>query len=114
MQPTEIKLHQHSRALEIFFDDDSHYQLPYEFLRVYSPSAEVTGHGGQGTLQLEKKNVGIRKIHPVGTYAMQIEFDDEHDTGIYTWDYLKRLGEQHDALWQDYLDRLAAEGGKRE
>lgn len=114
MQPTEIKLHQQSRLLEIRFDDDSNYSLPYEFLRVYSPSAEVTGHGGQGTLQLEKMHVGIRQVTPVGTYAIQIEFDDEHDSGIYTWEYLKNLGENHATLWQDYLTRLAAEGGKRE
>ena len=115
IHPTEIKLHQKSRLLEIAFDDDASYQLPYEFLRVYSPSAEVRGHGpGQETLQAGKKEVGVREVLPVGTYAMKIVFDDGHDTGLYTWDYLYNLGQHQAELWQEYLERLAAAGGSRE
>ena len=114
-QPTEIKLHQQSRMLEIAFDDGASYQLPYEFLRVYSPSADVSGHGpGQEVLQVGKKNVGISELVPVGSYAVQINFDDGHDTGLYTWENLYRLGKNQSALWQDYLDRLAAAGASRE
>ena len=114
-QPTEIKLHQQSRMLEIAFDDGASYQLPCEFLRVYSPSADVSGHGpGQEVLQVGKKHVGISELVPVGSYAVQINFDDGHDTGLYTWEYLYRLGKNQSALWQDYLDRLAAAGASRE
>ena len=114
-QPTEIKLHQQSRMLEIAFDDGASYQLPCEFLRVYSPSAEVAGHGpGQEVLQVGKKNVGVTELIPVGSYAVQINFDDGHDTGLYTWEYLYKLGKNQSALWQDYLDRLAAAGASRE
>ena len=114
-QPTEIKLHQQSRMLEIAFDDGVSYQLSYEFLRVYSPSAYVSGHGpGQEVLQVGKKDVGISELVPVGSYAVQINFDDGHDTGLYTWEYLYRLGKNQSALWQDYLDRLAAAGASRE
>ncbi|MEO8332289.1 MAG: DUF971 domain-containing protein [Gallionella sp.] len=114
-QPTEIKLHQQSRLLEITFDDGIAYQLPYEFLRVYSPSADVSGHGpGQEVLQAGKKDVGVSAIVPVGSYAVQIDFDDGHDTGLYTWEYLYKLGKNQAVLWQDYLDRLAAAGASRE
>lgn len=114
-QPTEIKLHQQSRMLEIAFDDGVSYQLPYEFLRVYSPSADVSGHGpGQEVLQVGKKDVGISELVPVGSYAVQINFDDGHDTGLYTWENLYRLGKNQSALWQDYLDRLAKAGASRE
>ncbi|MGA9667429.1 MAG: DUF971 domain-containing protein [Gallionella sp.] len=114
-QPTEIKLHQQSRMLEIAFDDGASYKLPCEFLRVYSPSAEVAGHGpGQEVLQVGKKNVGVTELIPVGSYAVQINFDDGHDTGLYTWEYLYKLGKNQSALWQDYLDRLAAAGASRE
>lgn len=114
-QPTEIKLHQQSRLLEIVFSDDVSYQLPYEYLRVYSPSADVSGHGpGQEVLQVGKKNVGITSLIPVGSYAVQINFDDGHDTGLYTWGYLYKLGKNQAALWRDYLDRLAAAGASRE
>lgn len=114
-QPTEIKLHQQSRMLEIAFGDDVRYQLPCELLRVYSPSADVSGHGpGQEVLQTGKKDVGISELIPVGSYAVQINFDDGHDTGLYTWEYLYKLGENQAALWQDYLDRLAAAGASRE
>ena len=114
-QPTEIKLHQQSRMLEIAFDDGSTFQLPCELLRVYSPSAEVAGHGpGQEVLQVGKKDVGITELVPVGSYAVQINFDDGHDTGLYTWEYLYKLGKNQSALWQHYLDRMAAAGASRE
>jgi DUF971 family protein len=114
-QPMEIKLHQQSRLLEIAFDDGSTFQLPCELLRVYSPSAEVAGHGpGQEVLQVGKKNVGITALEPVGSYAVQINFDDGHDTGLYTWEYLYKLGKNQSALWQDYLDRMEAAGASRE
>jgi DUF971 family protein len=115
VQPTEIKLHQQSRLLEIAFDDGSTFQLPCELLRVYSPSAEVAGHGpGQEVLQVGKKNVGITELVPVGSYAVQINFDDGHDTGLYTWERLYSMGKNQEALWQDYLDRMAAAGASRE
>lgn len=115
VQPTEIKLLQQFRLLEITFSDDVCYQLPYEFLRVYSPSADVSGHGpGQEVLQTGKKSVGVSEVIPVGSYAVQINFDDGHDTGIYTWENLYRLGENRVVLWQDYLDRLSAAGLSRE
>jgi len=114
-QPTEIKLHQKSRLLEISFDDGACFRLPYEYLRVYSPSAEVSGHGpGQEVLQVGKKDVEINELVPVGSYALQINFDDGHDTGLYTWEYLYKLGKNQPKLWQDYLDRLAASGASRE
>lgn len=114
-QPTEIKLHQQSRILEITFGDDESFQFPCEYLRVYSPSAEVSGHGpGQEVLQVGKKDVGISALVPVGSYAVQIDFDDGHDSGLYTWEYLHKLGKNQAALWQDYLDRLAAAGASRE
>jgi len=113
--PTEIKLHQQSHLLEITFDDDVCYQLPYEYLRVYSPSAEVRGHGaGQETLQLGKRDVGVNEVLPVGSYAMKIVFDDGHDSGLYTWEYLYDLGKHQTDWWQDYLGRLEAAGGSRE
>jgi DUF971 family protein len=114
-RPTEIKLHQQSRMLEIAFSDGVCYQLPYEFLRVYSPSADVSGHGpGQEVLQVGKKDVGVSTVTPVGSYAVQIDFDDGHDTGLYTWEYLYKLGKNQAVLWQDYLDRLNAAGASRE
>lgn len=115
IHPTEIKLRQQSRLLEISFGDDICYQLPYEFLRVYSPSAEVRGHSAdQAVLQTGKKNVGVGEVLPVGSYAIKIVFDDGHDSGLYTWDYLFDLGQRHAELWQDYLERLAAAGESRE
>jgi DUF971 family protein len=114
-QPTEITLHQQSRKLEIAFADGSRYRLPYEFLRVYSPSAEVRGHGpGQEVLQTGKHDVKVLGVEPVGSYAMKIVFDDGHDSGLYTWEYLRHLGENQDALWQEYLQRLEAEDKSRE
>jgi DUF971 family protein len=113
--PTEIKLHQTSRALELVFHDGQSFRLPYELLRVYSPSAEVRGHGpGQETLQVGKREVGIKELEPVGHYAVRPVFSDGHDTGIYSWDYLYDLGVRQSELWQRYLERLSAEGGSRD
>ncbi|HEU4621612.1 MAG TPA: DUF971 domain-containing protein [Burkholderiaceae bacterium] len=105
--PTDITLHAKSRMLEIGFADGKRFRLPFEFLRVWSPSAEVRGHGpGQEVLQVGKRDVGIRALEPVGHYAVQPHFDDGHDTGIFSWDYLYWLGEHQEALWADYLRRL--------
>jgi DUF971 family protein len=113
-RPTDIRLHQVSRKLEIAFDDGSNFQLPCEFLRVHSPSAEVRGHGpGQEVLQVGKEDVNIVGIEPVGQYALKLTFSDGHDTGLYSWDYLYDLGLRQDELWQSYLDRLAAAGHTR-
>ena len=113
--PTEIKLHQASRVLELAFNNGSTFRLPYEYLRVYSPSAEVRGHGpGQETLQIGKKAVKISDVEPVGHYALRPMFSDGHDTGIYSWDYLYDLGVRQSELWQRYLDRMAAAGASRE
>jgi len=113
--PTEVKLHQASRVLEIAFDDGHAFRLPYEYLRVYSPSAEVRGHGpGQETLQIGKRDVAITTVEPVGHYALRPTFSDGHDTGIYSWEYLHELGAHHDELWQRYLDRLRAAGASRD
>ncbi len=113
--PTGITLHQGSAVMEISFDDGSVFRLPYEFLRVYSPSAEVRGHGpGQETLQTGKENVTITGIDPVGNYAVQPTFSDGHNTGIYSWDYLYNLGRHQTELWQDYLQQLAAAGHARQ
>ena len=114
-QPTEIKLHQASRILEIAFADGQRFRLPYEFLRVYSPSAEVRGHGpGQETLQIGKRDVAITNVESVGHYALRPTFSDGHDSGIYSWDYLYDLGIRHDELWQRYLDRMKQAGASRE
>ncbi|OGA14534.1 MAG: 1-(5-phosphoribosyl)-5-((5-phosphoribosylamino)methylideneamino)imidazole-4-carboxamide isomerase [Betaproteobacteria bacterium RIFCSPLOWO2_12_FULL_63_13] len=113
--PTEIKLHQKSRLLEISFSDGKTFQLSCEFLRVHSPSAEVRGHGpGQETLQTGKKSVDITNIEPVGNYAIQLAFSDGHDTGLYSWDMLYEFGVRQDHMWQEYLMRLEAAGGSRE
>lgn len=113
--PVEIKLHQRSRLLELTFDDGKTFQLPCEFLRVYSPSAEVRGHGkGQETLQVGKKNVEIKAVEPVGNYAVQLAFSDGHNTGIYSWDILYDYGVRQDELWAEYLERLAKAGASRE
>jgi DUF971 family protein len=113
--PTEIKLHQASRILEISFDDGKTFNLPCELLRVYSPSAEVRGHGpGQETLQVGKKNVEIKAIEPVGNYAVQLAFSDGHNTGIYSWDLLYDYGARKDELWAQYLQRLEAAGQSRD
>lgn len=113
--PTEIKLHQSSRLLELTFADGSSYRLPYEFLRVYSPSADVRGHGpGQETLQVGKCQVTITDVEAVGHYAIRPKFSDGHDTGIYSWDYLHELGERQEPMWQQYLERMRAAGASRE
>lgn len=113
--PVEIKLHQQSRRLEIAFSDGARFTLPFEFLRVMSPSAEVRGHGpGQETLQMGKRAVEINALEPVGNYALQPTFSDGHATGIYSWDYLYGIGADQDALWADYLKRLAAAGASRD
>lgn len=105
--PTDIQLHQTSKKLEIAFSDGTRFELPFEFLRVYSPSAEVRGHGpGQEVLQVGKKGVGINAAEPVGLYGINFFFSDGHDTGIYSWEYLHDLGMNHDALWADYLRRM--------
>ena len=112
--PTEITLHKQQRSLEIAFDDGSRFDLPCEYLRVNSPSAEVQGHGpGQEVLQLGKEDVNIEKIEQVGSYAIQPSFDDGHESGIYAWDTLYNLGVNYEKYWQDYLDRLAAAGHQR-
>ena len=114
-QPTEIKLHQKSRVLEIAFDDGRTFRLPYEFLRVHSPSAEVRGHGpGQEVLQTGKKDVEITKLEPVGRYAIQPTFSDGHSTGIYSWDLLYHFGEEQEPMWRHYLERMEQAGASRE
>ncbi len=115
IRPTDIRLHQKSRILEIFFDDGAHFNLPCEYLRVYSPSAEVRGHGtGQEVLQVGKEHVGITTIEPVGNYAVRLVFDDGHNTGLYSWNVLYRLGTNYEGLWQEYLARLAKVGHVRQ
>lgn len=113
--PVEIKLRKVSRVLDIRFDNGMHFELPFEYLRVYSPSAEVRGHGpGQEVLQSGKKNVDIVDISAVGSYAIQPAFSDGHDSGIYSWDYLYELGISQEKRWKDYLSRLAESGMSRE
>ncbi len=112
--PTALTVHRASRTLEIAFDDQS-YQLPFEFLRVMSPSAEVRGHGpGQETLQTGKRHVEIKGIEPVGHYAIRPVFSDGHDSGLYSWDFLYELCMEHDKLWETYLQQLEAAGFTRE
>ncbi|MFP4182638.1 MAG: gamma-butyrobetaine hydroxylase-like domain-containing protein [Thiohalospira sp.] len=113
--PTDIRLHQKSHVLEVAFDDGSRFEFPCEFLRVFSPSAEVQGHGpGQERLQWGKKDVNITSVQPVGNYAVQLYFDDGHDTGIYSWDLLYRFGVNQEKMWQDYLAQLEQAGVSRE
>ena len=114
-RPTEIHLHQVSRVLDLTFDDGRKFELPVEYLRVHSPSAEVRGHGpGQETLQVGKREVNITAIDPVGVYAVKFVFSDGHDTGIYSWDYLYELGTKHDENWKTYLARLEKAGKSRD
>jgi len=114
-RPTAINLHSRSRQLDLEYGDGKHYSLDCEYLRVYSPSAEVLGHGaGQEVLQTGKKNVGITAIKPVGNYALQLVFDDGHDTGLYSWDYLYELCVRQESKWRDYLDRLQQAGASRD
>ncbi len=115
MKPTEINLHKVSRILELSFEDGASFKLPAEYLRVYSPSAEVQGHGpGQEVLQVGKQDVAITDIQPIGHYAIKLVFDDNHDSGIYSWDYLHELGATYDERWQHYLERLEQAGHKRQ
>ena len=112
--PTEIKLHQKSRLLEIKFDNQTECSLSCEFLRVYSPSAEVQGHSpSQAVLQIGKEKVNITNIEPIGNYAIKITFSDGHDTGLYSWDYLYRLAKNYEQLWIEYLGKLDDAGIKR-
>jgi DUF971 family protein len=112
--PTHIKLRTRSRVLEVSFDDGTHYALPFEYLRVFSPSAEVTGHGGgEGVLQTGKEAVAIERIEPVGNYALRLHFDDGHNTGLYSWTVLRELGAEQSAKWARYLERCAAAGVER-
>jgi len=112
--PTQIKLHSQSRTLELAFDDGSCFELPCEYLRVFSPSAEVQGHGpGQETLQIGKQDVNIAAIEPVGNYAVKLVFDDGHDSGLFSWGVLYRLGIDYQANWDDYLQRLELAGHQR-
>ena len=114
-QPVEIKLHQKSRRMEIAFSDGNRFDLSFELLRVYSPSAEVRGHGpGQEVLQAGKRDVEIVSIEPAGNYAIQPTFSDGHSTGIYSWEYLYALGQNREELWQEYLERLERAGASRE
>ncbi len=113
--PVEIRLKKAEKVLEIDFDDGRSFSFPAEFLRVYSPSAEVTGHGpGQRVIVAGRRHVGIMELIPVGNYAVQIKFDDLHDTGIFSWDYFYQLGETQDELWQQFLDALEAKGLSRD
>ena len=114
-QPTSITVHQQSRVLEVGFDDGRQFHIPFELMRVYSPSAEVQGHGpGQEVLQTGKREVGLVALEPVGNYAVQPRFSDGHDTGIFSWDYLYFLGSQQDELWRKYEQRLQAAGANRD
>ena len=114
-QPTEITVHQQSRVLEIGFSDGRSFRIPFELMRIYSPSAEVQGHGpGQEVLQTGKREVDIVSLAPVGNYAVQPTFSDGHDSGIFSWDYLYFLGSQQEQLWQDYERRLQEAGADRD
>ena len=114
-QPTALTVHQASRVLEVAFDDGKHFRIPFELMRVYSPSAEVQGHGpGQEVLQTGKRDVGIEDIQAVGHYAVQPSFSDGHNTGLFAWGYLYKLGAEHDDLWQRYEERLATAGMSRD
>ncbi len=113
--PEAMVVHAKSRVLDVAFQGGERYRIPFELMRVYSPSAEVQGHGpGQETLQTGKRDVTISRVEPVGHYAIQPSFSDGHDTGIFTWDYLRFLGSQQEALWQQYEERLAAAGVDRD
>jgi len=114
-RPSDITLHQQSNMLDVTFDDGTRFSMPVEYLRVYSPSAEVRGHGpGQEVLQVGKRNVGVTAIEPVGMYAIKLVFSDGHDTGIYSWEYLHELGRKQDSNWKTYLARLQQAGKSRE
>ncbi|HLJ04691.1 MAG TPA: DUF971 domain-containing protein [Acetobacteraceae bacterium] len=113
--PTEIRLNRAERVLHVAFDDGSAFALPVEYLRVESPSAEVQGHGpDQKKIVAGKRNVAVTSIEPVGNYAVRLVFDDRHDTGIYSWDYLRELGREYDRRWADYLTALDLRGMNRD
>lgn len=113
--PTALTVHEASRVLEVAFSEGASFRIPFELMRVYSPSAEVQGHGpGQEVLQTGKRNVGITAIEPVGNYALKLVFTDGHDTGLYSWDLLHDLGKHADQLMANYLERLALEGASRD
>ena len=115
MIPSNVVVHQQSKVLELAYDDGQTYRLPFELLRVVSPSAEVQGHGpGQETLQTGKRDVVISSLEPVGHYALKPTFSDGHDSGLYSWEYLRFLGENQDQIWQEHLDKLAAAGLDRD
>ena len=113
--PTEINFHQKSRLLELTFDNGERFELTCEYLRVFSPSAEVRGHSeDEAVLQVGKAQVNIEQIEPAGNYAIILHFDDGHNTGIYSWEWLYHLSKDHDTLWQDYLAKMEQAGQKRE
>ena len=113
--PQSITVHAKSRVLEVLFSDGAQFRIPFELMRVYSPSAEVAGHGpGQEVLQTGKRDVSITALASIGNYAVQPQFSDGHESGIFTWDYLYELGQQQDALWTQYTDRLVAAGVDRD
>ena len=113
--PQALTVHEQSRVLEVGFSDGATFRIPFELMRVYSPSAEVQGHGpGQEVLQTGKRNVALVNLEPVGNYAVKPTFSDGHDSGIFTWDYLYELGQKQDALWAQYTERLAAAGADRD
>lgn len=113
--PSEIKLHQKSRYLEIAYENGERFSLDFEYLRVFTPSAEARGHApGQETLQTGKRNVDVERIEPVGTYAVRLVYSDGHDSGLYSWDLLYNLGKHHEELWQQYLNQLDAQGLSRD
>lgn len=112
--PSGITVRQKDRAMEVTWPDGTRYSLPFEYLRVYSPSAEVRGHGGgEGKLELAKEAVRINKVEPVGVYAVRLHFDDGHNTGLYSWDYLRELGAQYETKWARYLERCEKLGYER-
>lgn len=113
--PTDIRLHQQSRLLELVYESGERFELSYEFLRVFTPSAEARGHGpGQEILQTGKRDVGIERIEPVGTYALRLVFSDGHDSGLYSWDLLYNLGKHRDELWEEYLKQIESRGLSRD
>ena len=113
--PSEIKLHQKSRLLELSYENGEHYTLDFEYLRVFTPSAEARGHGpGQETLQTGKRNINVERIEPVGSYAVRLVFSDGHDSGLYSWDLLHNLGKHHDELWAEYLKQIEDQGLSRD
>ena len=113
--PQSVTAHSQSRVLEVLFSDGAHFRIPFELMRIYSPSAEVQGHGpGQEVLQTGKINVKISSIEPVGNYAVRLNFDDDHNTGIYSWEYLRELALHQQEMWDEYLQRLQKAGARRE